>query len=95
MTSLFRMAGHKLGQHLFSICAALSPDHVALAGPVPQIAAYGDAVRAGLTQTFGTLGLDAPHVSVSPMSFLRATELFALEEFLYGSRLDLKRLLAD
>ncbi len=95
VTSLFRMAGHKLGQHLFSICAALSPDHVALAGPVPQIAAYGDAVRAGLTQTFGTLGFDAPHVSVSPMSFLRATELFALEEFLYGSRLDLKRLLAD
>ena len=95
LTSLFQSAGHKLGHHLFSICAALSPDQVTLAGPVPQIPVYGNAVRAGLTESFERLGFTAPCVTVSPMSFLRATELFALEEFLYGSRLDLKRLLAE
>jgi hypothetical protein len=39
--------------------------------------------------------MNPPLLSISPVGFLRATELFALEEFLYHSPLNLKRLLAN
>ena len=94
-TALFQAAGRKLGHHLFSVCAALRPDQITLAGPVPQITIYENAVSEGLSAAYARVGLESPPVAVSPMGFLRATELFALEEFLYGSRLDVKRLLAD
>jgi predicted NBD/HSP70 family sugar kinase len=95
VTALFHAAGYKLGHHLFSICAALPPDQITLAGPVPQVGAYEEAVCEGLSAAYARHDLVPPPVAVSSMGFLRATELFALEEFLYGSRLDLKRLLAD
>ena len=94
-TALFRAAGSKLGHHLFSICAVLPPDQITLAGPVPQVGAYEKAVCEGLSAAYARQGIAPPPVAVSSMGFLRATELFALEEFLYGSRLDLKQLLAD
>ena len=91
---LFAKAGTALGKQVFAISASLPPDEISLAGPVPQVIAYQEGFREAMNDTFGRQGMTPPRLSISPISYLRAAELFALEEFLYHSPLNLKRLLA-
>lgn len=95
MADLFRRAGMVLGGQIFSISASLLPDQITLAGPVPQVIAYQEGVAEAMKASFSERGIEPPGLSVSRIGYLRATELFALEEFLYHSPLDLKLLLAD
>lgn len=95
MADMFRTAGMTLGSQIFSISASLPPDQITLAGPVPQVIAYQEGVIEAMKASFAERGMTPPRLSVSRIGYLRATELFALEEFLYHSPLDLKLLLAD
>lgn len=91
---LFREAGLVLGRNLFAVSVAAAPDRITLAGPVPQVAAYVAGVRDGLAEAFGRTGATAPPVRVSRIGYARATEVFALEEFLLNTPLEMKRILA-
>lgn len=95
IAGMFRKAGMALGRQIFSISASLPPDQIFLAGPVPQVISYQEGVSEAMNDSFERRGMNPPHLSISPIGYLRATELFALEEFLYHSPLNLKRLLAN
>jgi predicted NBD/HSP70 family sugar kinase len=95
IASVFQKAGTALGRQIFSISASLPPDQIFLAGPVSQVASYQKGVSEAMNRSFERRGMNPPLLSISPVGFLRATELFALEEFLYHSPLNLKRLLAN
>jgi len=92
--AIFYKAGRILGENLFSISASIPPDHITLAGPVPKVMAYQEGVRLGIEESFKKTGTPVPTITFTPTDYLRATELFALEEFLFHSPLNLK-LLAD
>lgn len=94
VAALFHQAGSHLGQELFTICAVLPPDQVTLAGPVPQSAAFSTGFASGMKSSFGRAGRTPPVMAVSQIGYLRATELFALEEFLFDQSLNTKQLVA-
>lgn len=90
--AIFYKSGRMLGENLFSASASIPPDHITLAGPVSQVAAYQDGVRLGIEDSFRKSGTPVPKISFSSIDYLRATELFALEEFLFHTPLDPKLL---
>ena len=83
--SLFHDAGMALGLQLAPACSVMPPQRVTLAGPMPQARAYVDGVRAGLLQTYARAHQLAPEVHVSQTGYRRATEVFALAEFLFAA----------
>lgn len=89
-TMLFRAAGLALGRHLFAVSVAGVPDRVTLAGPVPQVTAYAEGVRDGLSQAFARAKAMSPRLGVSTIGYGRAAAIFALEEFLLNTPLDMK-----
>lgn len=89
---IFFNAGVTLGENLFSISATIPPDHITLAGPVSQVAAYQDGARRGIEESFRKSRTPVPTISFSSIDYLRATELFALEDFLFHTPLDPKLL---
>ncbi len=94
LQALFHEAGLVLGQNLFAVSAAVSPDQIMLAGPVPQVASFASGVMHGMSVNYGRTRLRPPPLHVSHIDYARATELFALDEFLFNLPLRMKQILA-
>lgn len=94
LQALFHEAGLALGQNLYAVCAAVSPDRISLAGPVPQVASFASGVMHGMSVAYGRTRARPPSLQVSHVGYVRAAELFALEEFLFNVPLRIKQMLA-
>ncbi|WP_108661013.1 ROK family transcriptional regulator [Acuticoccus kandeliae] len=95
LNALFLEAGEVLGRHLFPVSVAAAPDRLTLAGPMAQIPAYAEGVRHGLDAAFGRAGVVPPPVRISRIGYADASRIFALEEFLLNSPIEMKRVAAS
>ncbi len=92
VAALFYEAGQNLGVNLLAATAVLPPQRIALAGIVGQARPYAAGVRDGLDQAWARIGHGAPELLVSELDYRRAAELFALDEFLLNTPIDVQRL---
>ncbi len=91
LNALFREAGEVLGRHLFPVSVVSAPDRLTLAGPMVQVPAYEEGVRYGLEAAFGRACVVPPPVRISRIGYADASRIFALEEFLLNSPIEIKR----